>query len=369
MKPGSRYFKGNRQRGSILVFVLLMLLLGAAIVTSFKYETFARIRYYSSQYERDDLRLKAYSQLEFTLAVLSEIKQVENGLYAPSQGWIAPYEYARIEPPEGVSIEVKDEGGKLPLANMTEDRMLILFEEMGIDYDTREDLLNCYLDWTDEDEDERLSGADNSYYEDIEEPYQPTNGPLVSFKELALIKTFDTLFFSETGQPAAMYKQFTDSVSLYNNGKVNINTASDLVIRVLAREYGYDPEILLEYIAGEDGVRGSADDEVISGLDDPYFPQGAETNTNLLGVATDMVEINIKVRDGGGGVFTLKAIFSTAGSSDAGVVAGKNSKERASRANQRERQTTRTAETSQSEAAGKLNYPFEYIRISENYDF
>lgn len=368
--------KRYRERGSILIFVMLMLFLGAAIVVSFKFETFARIRYFSSQYERDDLRLMAYSQLELVLAVMSEIKQVENSLNSPGQGWGYPYEYARLgQPPEGVTIEVKDEGAKLPLEGLTEDRLLNLFEEMGFDYDVRQDLLACYLDWTDEDDLERLGGADTDHYEGLENPYLPANGPIKSFRELALIETFKEHFFNEeTGEPNGRYQAFTEAVSIYNTGKVNINTASNLVLQTLARESGFDSQFLVDYLAGDDGVRFTKDDEIIASDGDYGFPGGAEFNTDLLGYSTDVVEIKITVRDGGGGVFTLNALFGTAGAAEAGAVRGSdnnanNTGNNNNARNRRNQSNTRTAKSDQSEAASQLNYPFEYIRISENFEF
>src|SRR5690606_28580353 len=115
-----------RSKGSILVAVLGFIVLLSAILVAFLGESIARIKYYGLFFNRDDLRVEAYSALEITLAVLSEIHAIDGSINGPAQGWADPLAYAEYTPPEGtrVAVRFEDESGRIPLTPST-DRMLL----------------------------------------------------------------------------------------------------------------------------------------------------------------------------------------------------------------------------------------------------
>ncbi|MEM9586894.1 MAG: type II secretion system protein GspK [Planctomycetota bacterium] len=51
-----------------------------------------------------------------------------------------------------------------------------------------EDTADAILDWIDEDDEPRPFGAESEYYETLNTPYSPTNGPLNSVEELLLVR-------------------------------------------------------------------------------------------------------------------------------------------------------------------------------------
>lgn len=51
-----------------------------------------------------------------------------------------------------------------------------------------EEIAEAILDWLDEDEEQRLMGAEVEYYGSLSTPYTPTNGPISSVDELLLVK-------------------------------------------------------------------------------------------------------------------------------------------------------------------------------------
>jgi type II secretory pathway component PulK len=51
-----------------------------------------------------------------------------------------------------------------------------------------EDIANAILDWLDPDDDPRVNGAENTYYQGLTPPYYCKNGPLDSLEELLLVK-------------------------------------------------------------------------------------------------------------------------------------------------------------------------------------
>ena len=96
----------------------------------------------------------AESMLEVALATIHEVALIDDGkLYAGEQGWNNPIEYADIAVPDGwqVEIEIRDEGGKLPINTMEEPLLnRLLEEELDFDFGTARELSSTLLDWIDE---------------------------------------------------------------------------------------------------------------------------------------------------------------------------------------------------------------------------
>ncbi len=51
-----------------------------------------------------------------------------------------------------------------------------------------EEIADCILDWLDDDDEPREFGAEAEYYESLDPPYQPTNGPMRCLQELLLVR-------------------------------------------------------------------------------------------------------------------------------------------------------------------------------------
>ena len=64
--------KNRAKTGSILIFVLVLILLISVIATRLMQETIQEMRYVSQQHFRDNLRIHAYSVLDLTVGVLNE---------------------------------------------------------------------------------------------------------------------------------------------------------------------------------------------------------------------------------------------------------------------------------------------------------
>ncbi|MBE9503010.1 MAG: general secretion pathway protein GspK, partial [Proteobacteria bacterium] len=85
--------------------------------------------------------------------------------------------------------------------------------------------------WLDEDSETKLMGAETDYYNTLDNPYNAKNGKMASLHELRLIK----------GMNESLSKKAEDAVlepwlSVYGDGKVNINTAPAEVLLSLADE-------------------------------------------------------------------------------------------------------------------------------------
>lgn len=95
-----------------------------------------------------------------------------------------------------------------------------LFEGLGMDAE----LVQSLMDWLDKDDEPRTNGAESDYYADLRPPYAPTNGPLGTLLELRLIKGFTHENF----------KKLQPYLSVYSEGRVNVNTADKRVLECLS---------------------------------------------------------------------------------------------------------------------------------------
>jgi type II secretory pathway component PulK len=85
--------------------------------------------------------------------------------------------------PNTVRYGVTDEAGKINLNTAEADVLAALpnMESM---------LVDCLLDYRDEDSDARPQGAEQDYYDALEHPYRVANGPLTTLDEVLLVKGF-----------------------------------------------------------------------------------------------------------------------------------------------------------------------------------
>jgi general secretion pathway protein K len=158
-----------------------------------------------------------------------------------------------------ISVEISDERSRIqvnalvslpghefnPLQFKVWDRLLGImvdqFEPLqDLDYMV---MINSLKDWIDSGDDDAitgLSGAESSYYADLDPPYECRNAPLDNLGDLARIKGFPPELFS--GGDGII--QLSDYMTVYGmvpfenggytfDGKININTASPVVLAAL----------------------------------------------------------------------------------------------------------------------------------------
>ncbi|MGB0409708.1 MAG: general secretion pathway protein GspK [Opitutales bacterium] len=327
------------QRGSVLVAVLAIILLISFLVTRFMEEAMDDLEYRAIFNEPVDIRSYAYSMLEVSLATIREVALIDKGkLYAPEQGWSNPIEYAGIEVPNGweLSIEIQDEGGKLPINTMSEAMLNKLLEEtLEFDFGTARELSSMLLDWIDENDQRRLNGAESEDYLRRNPPYRAANRPLQSLEELRLLEVWEDEFFDDDGRPNARFNQLSQMVSVIHSGAVNLNKAPAEVLERLALQDGYDGEYIFD------------------GLDQPYLKKlPAEANPSTSSVEVELLRVTLSLRRGNV-PFTISALvepnFDASGS---GSAPGKPSN----------KDLIRTGSAAEQDA---IHYPFRILQLSE----
>ncbi|WP_269539661.1 general secretion pathway protein GspK [Cerasicoccus fimbriatus] len=308
----SVHSQATRRQGFLLLVVLVFLFMAAALVVSLSESMLRNIRSTATASARDDLRITAFSAMEIALATLAEIKELDGKLHSPSQGWGNPMSYAPVQWPANttVTVTITDETGKIPLNPPNRERIQQLLDSLGVDFSQGEELIDAYMDWIDEDDLERLNGAEEDYYRNMTPPRKPPNQPITSHDAFRYIKGFDELFFTESGAPNALFKRFKDSTSFYHEHEVNINTASDAILGMLEENAGLDRHALDDLKLGLDQKAGTEDDGWPASADDITINSDAP-----VGYEAHVFRITVQVEQGDK-QFQLAALIDDEGGSD-----------------------------------------------------
>ena len=324
------------KRGSILLMVLVLITIVSYVLTKFVERANVEIQGEGYYVERSRLRLHAWSYLEIAVAVLADVKAIDNAIYAPAQGWANPLEYAQIEVPEGLSVKIEfiDESAKLSINELDEGSLFLLFDEMDFDLDVSQTLANTLLDWIDEDDEARIDGAESREYSTTNFEMHPSNQPLASLDELSSIIGFRELFFNEDGVPNENFDRLSDVVTHYPVQVMNVNSAKPLALLSLAGLNEIQIETIEEYLAGLDGEPGTEDDN--------YFANGGELS-DVIGETERGTPLSQQIS-----VLTVKVVVQEKGSSYSLIGT-----------------LSTDLETSENGETGELEYPFLFLELKE----
>ena len=331
-----------RKNGSVLVAILAIIALLAYLVTRFVNEAVDDLKYRTLFNQSPEIRAYAYSMLELSLATIYEVSLIDGGkLYAPEQGWADPLNYADEDPPNGysVTIDITDESTRLPI-NLIDESTLnrILEDTFDIDFGTARELSSTLADWIDEDENQRLNGAESEDYLDEEPPYRAANGPLQSLHELRLVKVWQDEFFDENVFPNQKFEQLDNLFSVSIKGPVNINSASSELLLALGANQNWDPDRIFDQL-----------------LDKPWFEELPDfLGSDLFTTEISLLRVTVKVTRGSVPM-TLSALVETNFSSSS----------ESSNRSLPDTSSERTSKTGTIEEQDAIQYPFKIIQLSE----
>ena len=349
--------------GSVIVLVLVTVLLAAFLLTRFVERAGTELLADARAGTRERLRGEAYSALEVTLAVLADVRAIDNGLHSPAQGWDRPLEYADYTPGEGRTVEVsfEDESGKISLPKASADTLATLLESFGLEQSDAEKVTDALLVWIRTDHEPATLEAGADTYERASLPHHPAQRPLRSFGELAAIKFVREAFFDEQGQPNQLLHEFESSVSLFSFDRSNLN-ASPLSVMTAAGLDSGQIDGLKDYVRRQKLTQGPG-----------YFTAMSEVsaivggNAPIKGFGTDVqaLRVIVTVREGAA-LYRLSAVISPPGGAIvAPAPAAATAATAATVGPNLSSGTGSTAETA-APVIKKLDYPFKVLEIRED---
>lgn len=296
------------QRGSVILFVLGVVLLTAFLLTRLIDRASTELLAETKAANRAALRDQAYAGLEVTLAVIADVSAADGGLHAPQQGWDKPLEYAGYEPPPGyeLSVSFEDETGKLPLATVNEAVLQHYLEGIGASTSDAERLTDAIMAWTKKGYLPASSDADPRVYENSPLPYEPPLRALRTFEELRAVSVARELFFDADGRWTELGNRFRADASLYDFKNVNINSAHSSALMGLGLDPTQAKAVTQEVTAATDPARG--DPRYYRSISEAASVYGGSVTQAGLGADVQCLRIRVAAKQGAR-LFTLEAVI------------------------------------------------------------
>ncbi|MGA9572673.1 MAG: hypothetical protein WBS20_01865 [Lysobacterales bacterium] len=194
----------NSQRGIALVLVLWVLLLLTIVTGSFA--LMARMDGLEANALLSGTQARMSAEAAINLAVLA-LRDPDDETRMRADGRVYQTEF------DGVKVEVSaiDERGKLDINATDELTMANLFTGLGMESDQADVLAAAVMDWRDEDELERVNGAEEDAYLAAGLEMGPANRPFMMTEELLQVLGMNYEFyrklepgitvFSRAGEP------------------------------------------------------------------------------------------------------------------------------------------------------------------------
>lgn len=187
-------------------------------------------------------------------------------------------------------LPIEDESGKIQINRLVsggafnEDirglmMRLLLQPEFGLDEKKAVEILEAIKDWIDTDDETTGSGgAEGAYYRTLAAPYAAKNGPLDCVDELLMIKGVTKSLYYGTNETPGLNRLLT----VYGDGRININTAPKLVLRALSKDMDAEAaERMDEYRRNKDNnLSGAAWYQNVPGMAGIQFGSGLITTSS-----------------------------------------------------------------------------------------
>lgn len=254
------------------------------------------------------LRLSAEAGVKKAMAILSE--EIENGsflLTASSKmkiyqnpvpftqikvrDFIVDIVSVRYSQQENQVVEffgIEDEQSKLNINTIDPMTMEVLFRNiLQCSHNESKALVNAVIEWRGDHRQELSGPLSEGYYRSLEYPYEIKKKSFERIDELLLVKGFTQ----------EVFEKLRPFITIYGDGKININTTSRVVLEALGLDL-IVIERILKLRDGVDGLFGTADDYIfikpfdigidmktLTGLEEKYIRQiDALNSRRLLGV-------------------------------------------------------------------------------------
>ncbi len=237
--------------GVALILALVFTALLAVLVFGFVYEMQVDASYAQNQGSDFQAHLAARSAVVNGMLILTEqyAEMLDSGM-PPIDSELDPSQWAQGAPFEPINeatmrTSIADEYGKLNLNALfvynqnsrTRNEPLVnalrqFFAERD---DSLPDPVDAILDWLDfgDMDAEEPEGAENDYYQSLENPYPCKNGPMDSIEELLLIKGITPEFYF--GDAENEQAPLSEYLTVHGDwlGRINANTAREDVIAAI----------------------------------------------------------------------------------------------------------------------------------------
>jgi len=234
----------RNEKGVALILVILMVSVIVAVTLELNAST--RLEVYEAANFRDRIRTLYMAKSGFNAAgalLLKDAADVDslNEIWAKTEV-LSPYSAQLFEGEGMCSLLIEDESGKIPVHKLVNGSaydqayrdMLVRFlslPEFELDQQTVNTIVTSMKDWIDlDDEATDKDGAESAYYKTLATPYLAKNDKLDTVDELLMVQGITPeIFFGTKERPG-----IRNFLTVYGEGRININTAPKLVLKALS---------------------------------------------------------------------------------------------------------------------------------------
>jgi len=211
----------KREEGVALILTLLITAILVTVIVEANYSTQVDLRIAGNF--RNDLQAGYLAKSGVNIAISYLKYDVENtDTDNLDEDWAKPYPPVPVG--DGfVKVMIEDENGKINVNRAVKgngevdqviyDALSRLFQREEVDVG----ILDALIDWIDPNDE---GEAEGNYYLGLDPPFACKNGPLDTLSELRMIK----------GITDEVYAKISKYLTIYSDGKININTASKEVL-------------------------------------------------------------------------------------------------------------------------------------------
>ena len=266
LSPGARrHGVIKNQSGMALALVIVVMALLTIIVFDRLRESWIETAIAASYGNETKAFFAARSGQAAGRMILAEDAKRSPGYDALTEEWAYPSIPIPIDD-EYVFVSIGDEGGKLNLNSLTssrgypQKRTIAIFRRLLTNLEIDPDLADGVVDWIDPNDNLMPSGAESAHYLSLKNPYQAKNQKFDSVDELALVKGFE---------PEVM-NILKPHITVWSNGKININTATPAVLLSLDEAMTEELAKTVSLYRSQRPVRKINDIKKIPGMADLY---------------------------------------------------------------------------------------------------
>jgi len=237
---------GNRQRnGFVVVLVLCMVMLLSVLLLGFNYESRTNLNVVDGVRKSEQTLNCARAGLNIAIAIIRDTNDIHTSktlldlLSGEKTFAVGDGECSITITEENSRLNVnllKDKDGKLDRTRTEQLLRLIdlLNREQTGHSHISYGLVSSIIDWTDSDDEvthlpfiqRENMGVESSYYSKLQVPYRCRNALLDTTEELLLVK----------GITQEVFERICDYVTVYGDGRINVNSASRQVIECLSEK-------------------------------------------------------------------------------------------------------------------------------------
>jgi len=234
----------SNRRGVALILVLLVISIIVALTIQMNRDT--RSGVYEAANLSDSIRLRYVAESGFHVGEALLLAD-KNAFDALTELWanteMISFQSERFFDNGSFKLTIKDEGGRIAVNRLVNGSIynplirdllqrLLTGPYFRLERNKAVELMEAIKDWIDADDEVTGAGAEKAFYAALERPYAAKNAPFDCIEELLMVKGITReLFYGKRDSPG-----LAQCLTVFGDGRININTAPKFVLRALAEE-------------------------------------------------------------------------------------------------------------------------------------